>query len=290
MTFQPEDEADIPALAERAMFVMPLDDRPILPFYEGAYAGGFVALHPFFEIPGLDPALCEHGTHIVERGEIPTGADILAWAEQDRALKAVGKTVDADAVDLAAKLRGRPIGWREMLAAAGFADHAALNGALRTHIRGLRPQFADPEGAERLVRLCAQRRIFPPTEGMFQPVMENALRQFLEACDLKRIVWADEFDADTARKIDLRDLPRDKLWVAGAATPDYVPRRLFASDGSLFLCVHWDSFFTLILGSEERLAKGAPQTFFEGFGCSHETEIAWNRQEALPLVGAPRNG
>ncbi|MCO6392677.1 DUF2711 family protein [Aliihoeflea aestuarii] len=281
---------NIAALAEQGMFRMPMADTPILPFYGGAYDRGFVALHPFVTIDGLDPAQCEHGTHIVERSEIPDGVDIVAWADEHRAGERKNMVIDADQVDHAAKIRGRPVGWRQMGEAVGFTDHLALNRALRTHIRALRPEFADPEGAAKLVAHCAQRRIFLPTEGEFQPVMERAMLRFLTAAGLDRIIWADEFDADSAQQICLDDFPSEGRWIEGKATPDFRPRRLFAGDGSLFVCVDWDSFFTLILGSERRLAAGRPETCFEGFRCARETEIFWIFQEPLPLVGTPWAG
>ncbi|MGH6780573.1 MAG: hypothetical protein ACREB5_00505, partial [Sphingomonadaceae bacterium] len=125
--------------SEKALFGPP-EDTPILPWYDGAYTVAFVALHPFFRVPGLDPAICEYGTLILDGCDRPDGADFLDWTNGAVAERRTGKELDGAAIDNVAKRFAEPFGWRSICEEVGFSDHRDLNRALRTSIGGLKPE------------------------------------------------------------------------------------------------------------------------------------------------------
>ena len=112
----------------------PPDDTPILPWFGGVYTHGFVALHPFFTVEGLDPKTCDYGTLVLSGAAAPAALGLLDWADEQEANRRVGKEISPDAVDGAAKRHGRQISWRTVCQQAGFADHCEMDQALRTSI------------------------------------------------------------------------------------------------------------------------------------------------------------
>jgi len=55
---------------ERVKF-QPPDDTAMLPWYNGAYSHGFIALHPFFTVQGLDPETCDYRTIVLAASDQP---------------------------------------------------------------------------------------------------------------------------------------------------------------------------------------------------------------------------
>lgn len=261
----------------------PPDEGAMLPWYEGAYTHAFVALHPFFAIEGLDPTHCNHGPLVLTRNETNTGIDIVQWMNEALESQASGKELNAEAVNAAAKRFGSPLGWRALCDRAGFADHCALDRALRTQIGGLKAQFEDKPGAARLERYCRENHLFPPTAGYFQPVMQQALAELFQRAGIDPLWVAEEFGDDEILQ-PLSAMRGDEPWDSADGMPHYGVRRLFAPDRSLFAWVHWDSFFTVILGTEMRLRDLNLASLFEGFWCSEETHVYWLNQPCLPLV------
>jgi len=158
----------------------PPDDTSILPWFNGAYAHGFVALHPFFTVKGLDPNTCEHGTLALSGSAAPAALGLLEWADEEAANRRVGKEINLERVDGAAKRYGRQVGWRTICQQADFANHCDLDRALRTSIGGLRHGLADVAKSERLISYCSQHGIFPPNEGRFEPRCKPTSPQSLD--------------------------------------------------------------------------------------------------------------
>lgn len=261
----------------------PPDNTPILPWYGDAFQHAFVALHPFYAVDGLHPGSCESGSLILLRSEMPDDVGLIEWADEATAERKVGKEIDADALDEIAKRFARTIGWRAVGREAGFADHCELDRALRTNIHGLRDDLADPASAERLLRYCDREALFLPTEGRFEPQMQHALMQMFARAGHRDIVAGDEF-GEEERLVAVSALSGEKPWVGVEDVPAYGARRLFAPDRSLLAWVHWDSFYTLILGTEAALAGVRLDQLFEGFWCNTATTTYWLNQPPLRLV------
>ena len=262
----------------------PPDDTAMLPWYEGAYSHGFIALHPFFTVEGLDPACCEHGTLILTRSDIPCNFNVLAWSKQRLEDRRVGKQVSSVAVGDIVKRLGRNLSWDSICKGAGFSNHCELNRALLTHISALNPNYSDVTGAKRLVDYCTEEKIFLPTEGRFQPLMEHALVDLFERTGFDNVVAGDEF-GEEERLVSLSTLKANATWSDNPILPSSASmRRLLAPDHSLFAWVHWDSFFTVIFMNDYLLEKEHCAAGLEGFWCSYETRVGWTFQPCISLA------
>lgn len=255
----------------------------MLGWYSGAYTHGFVALHPFFTVEGLDPKTCEHGTLILLGSAAPTAQGLLEWVDEKATDRRVGKEINAEGVDGAAKRFGRKVNWRTICREAGFTDHCDLDRALRTSIGGLKHHVADTTKSDRLASYCSQHRIFPPNEGRFEPLMQASLATVFGRAGHHQLLVGDEFGQDE-RLVDVSLLERCDLWDGMAELPQYGVKRLIALDRSLLVWVHWDSFYTLILGTAKALEGLRIAELFEGFWCSEETQSYWLTQPCIPLV------
>ena len=261
----------------------PPDDTAILPWYEGAYTHAFVALSPFYTVEGLDPARCENGNLILLRSDAPDDVELMQWTEHEAGKRRVGKEIDADALDRIAARFGRAVPWRKVCRDAGFADHHELDRALRSLIKGLRSDLESPILAERLRAHCTGAGLFLPTEGCFEPLVQAALVELFRRAGHAEVVVGDEF-GDDERVMDLALLAKKIPWYQSNGMPAYGVRRLFSADRSLFVWVHWDSFYIVILGTEHSLASVKLADLFEGFWCSAVTKTYWLLQDCIPLV------
>lgn len=261
----------------------PPDDTPIMPWYGGAYSHGFVALHPFFTVEGLNPNTCEHGTLVLSRSSAPADLGLIEWADEESAKRRVGKEITPEGVDGLAKRFGQQISWRTMCQQTNFTNHCELDRALRTSIDGLRHDLENTAASDRLNSYCAQHGIFKPNEGSFQPLMQFSLAGIFRRAGFKNIIVGDEF-GDDERSVEISRLERDELWDGMAELPSFGVKRLIAPDRSLLVWIHWDSFYTLILGTAEALHDLKINQIFEGFWCSDETNTYWLTQACIPLV------
>ena len=113
--------------------------------------------------------------------------------------------------------------------------------------------------------------------------MQTSLATVFKRTGNNRLIVGDEF-GDDERLVDTSLLGRSDLWDGMAGLPQYGVKRLIAPDRSLLAWVHWDSFYTLILGKAEALQDLKIANLFEGFWCSDETESYWLTQRCIPLV------
>ncbi len=261
----------------------PPDDTPIMGWYDGVYSHGFVALHPFFTIEGLDPNACEHGTLVLSGREAPREFGLMEWADEEAAQRRVGKEITAEGVGGLAKRYGQQVSWRMMCQQGNFGNHCELDRALRTGIGGLRQDLADTAASNRLAYYCSEHRIFTPNEGRFEPLMQSSLASLFRGAGFLEAMVGDEF-GDDERLVNINLLERDELWDGMTELPQYGIKRLIAPDHSLLVWVHWDSFYTLILGTADSLRELRIDRSFEGFWCSDETDTYWLNQACLPLI------
>lgn len=261
----------------------PPEESEMMPWYNQTFDHGFIALHPFFAIDGLNPSLCDHGTHVFSGSERPEGVGLLEWMDEKSAARREGKELFSGSIPEIAKRFGRRIGWREICQAVGLQDHCALDQALRTNIMGLRKELAAPAAAQAMTDYCEAAQIFLPTEGSFQPLMETALVALLRRAGLTEIIVANEF-GDDEKSMPVEALEGEVAWELRDDLVKWGVRRLVAPDRSLLIWVHWDSFYTAIFGTEERLRDTQVSADLEGFWCSAKTTTYWLNEDAVPLV------
>ena len=250
----------------------PPTDRPLLE--GGPFEAGYIAVHPFFEISGVDPALSDYGTVIVHRTQY--AEDSIDEILEQIDVSGKGR-IAADTVAVLAKARGRLLLWKEIGAATGLRTFSSLNRALLTTIGALRKQYEDRETASRIQDYCRMRQIFMPTEGQIQPTMERQIASLFRKAGVQELEVAGEFDK-TGVAIDVSVLQGDQPWnITGLK---HRPTRLYALDRSLLVAVDWDSFFTFVAGKRARLRRSEIESDFEGFACSSETLQDWWREDA----------
>lgn len=113
--------------------------------------------------------------------------------------------------------------------------------------------------------------------------MQTSLAAVFRRAGTNRLIVGDEF-GDDERLVDTSLLEQGDLWDGMAELPQYGVKRLIAPDHSLLAWVHWDSFYTLILGKAEAFQGLKIARLFEGFWCSDETESYWLTQPCIPLA------
>jgi len=114
--------------------------------------------------------------------------------------------------------------------------------------------------------------------------MQANLATVFRRAGFSQLIVGDEF-GDDERLVDTSLLEQGDLWDGMAELPQYGVKRLIAPDQSLLAWVHWDSFYTLLLGKAEAFQGLKITSLFEGSWCSEETESYWFRQPCIPLVG-----
>ncbi len=259
----------------------PAGDGPWLTFYGGAYDAAFVAVHPFYTIPGHQSREYAPRTVHIKRSALGadlSGSQLVAAADQIAGAHCLGR-LDPSLVDGLAKQSGCQVTWKQLGSQVGLDTLGAVNRALCTSIGSLRAEFADPDGARRLARYCDTHAVFIPSDGRFQPVMQRAIARLFRESGVNMVEAAAEFD-ETGRQLLPATLDADGPWDDETGVPKNTTR-LFATDRSLLVTVEWDSFFTLICGRAERLAHVPVADLFDGFWCDASTSNSWWRGHML---------
>lgn len=264
-------------------------ERPILGWFDGRYTRCFVALHPFFRIPGMDPAQCIHGAVVLEASDMPEGVGFLEWNDQQYQSRLEGRLFESEDVDEAARLYGERISWREICHDAGFGDHNALTTGLLSSTHALRAAYHDAQGAKRIEDYCATEKIFPPTDNEFQPLMHHDFCALFDAYGVQRVVMKDEYGF-VEETVSLSYVKECGIQPTREASEAYNPTCVLTEDQSLRICVEFDCFVALIFEQDDRLPKEVIENLFEGFWCTPDTSLAWRRQPLQPLTGGSYKG
>ena len=239
---------------------------PYLDWYRGKFAGVFVALHPFFKIEGIAPEDVDWGTHAFERADIPASTDLLSELERLSALRSYGK-IAAEDVEALIPHRAEVVTWEEIRQLSDLATLGEVNRALSAGIKALKRKFVDLEGLGRLERACRDGGIFQPTEGRFQVLHRGLISGIFKQAASPNIIGED---------ISETRYVHEELF---GVEWDHSQRRLWASDESMLVVVDWDSFFTLICMSEDRLMT-VDLSAFDGFWAEGSAGHHWWMPEA----------
>ncbi len=132
----------------------PPDDTPMLPCYQGAYHHGFIALHPFYTVEGLDPRAYAYESVVLEASDRPAETDFLEWMDEQSASKNAAKAIPDHSFFDIVKQSGRCIGWQDICLETGLHDHRQLDRALRTRILGLKRELEDRDAAALITEHC----------------------------------------------------------------------------------------------------------------------------------------
>lgn len=258
-------------------------NRPILSWFDGAYERCFIALHPFFVIPGLDPARCQHGPVISLFSDIPTGVPFLEWIQAHTEAVLEDKELDSEAVEEAAKLYGTPIDWHQVCREAGFASHLELHLALLSSIHALNAGYHSQSLVDRLNDYCAANKIFPPTASEFQVLMSSAVCAVLTADGETHYVMSDEF-RQAEETVSIEYLKECGITPTSTAPKSYAPVSVSSKNERLVITVEHDCLFTLIFERDKLLPRETIERLFEGFWCGEDTTLGWWHDSQQPLI------
>jgi Protein of unknown function (DUF2711) len=211
-------------------------DGKILEHYAGTFEAVYVSLNPFIKPIAIDNAEFKPGTY-------PSRANIVTNCES--------------------------VSWSEVSQRAELPSIAAVDIGLRTQIGGLRKELENQNYAAAIEALCETQGILPPTEGTFSELLHDKILQSIQRLGYEWLWIGDEFD--TERK--LRWIDDIKNQEDGLTTGRF---NVFTPDKQLLWTIHWDSHFSFLCSSHERLASIQAASDLEGFFCTSSTEVYWS--------------
>jgi hypothetical protein len=211
-------------------------DGKILQHYAGTFEAVYVSLNPFIRPVGIDSAEFKPGTY-------PNRASIVKNCE--------------------------PVLWSEVLQQTNLPSIAAVDIALRTQIGGLRKDLENQNYAAAIEALAVSQSILPPNEGLFSELLHDRILKSIQGLGYEWLWIGDEFD--TERK--LRWIEDLKSQEDGLTLGRF---NVFTPDKQLLWTIHWDSHFSFLCSTHERLANIQAMSGLEGFFCDASTEVYWS--------------
>lgn len=227
-------------LPERDRYASCPSEGKILEYYSGIFEAVYVLLSPFKKSEHISEEICCPNSY-------PGRQAVL------EACKAVS--------------------WREISDLSQLPSLAAVDIGLRTQISGLNRYFENRDYAQRLDALCEAKGIVPPAEGEHPDLLHNEVLEIFQELGYEWVWVGDEFC--TERQLHwIDDLKQEKVpTIAGHCN-------VFSPDKAMLWTVHWDSHFTFLCSSNEKLKQIHVDDRLEGFFCTPSTEVYWSVQKA----------
>ena len=216
-------------------FVYPPYGMSLAEAYGGRFESAFVVLHPFIRMP-----------------------EQMAWKitrqyPDDRQITAIGT-------------RYR---WADVGIETALSSCARINQALLTSTGALKGDMAYPYGSDVLRHYLESGAVWMPSEGRFEPLLQQDFVRVFEAAAMEELVFVPEFaDAQPVVRLSIAELQDGSI-------PFPVCGTLLAPDASFLFTVDWDSFFTLFYGSRAFIEEVTRSLRVEGFFATGNTEHAW---------------
>jgi hypothetical protein len=211
-------------------------DGKILEHYAGTFEAVYVSLSPFIKPISIDKAEFKPGTY-PSRASIATNCEAVSWSD-------------------AARLARLP-------------SLAAVDIGLRTGIGGLKKELENQSYDAAIESLYDTHSILRPNEGVFSDLLYEKSLESIQKLGYEWLWVGNEFD--TERKLH---------WIEDLKSNDEGLTRgrfnVFTPDKRLLLTVHWDSHFSFLCSSEEKLRAIQEASGFEGFFCTPSTEVYWS--------------
>lgn len=216
-------------------YVYPEYGVPLIEAYGGAFESVFIVLHPFIQMP-----------------------ESLGWSAK--------RQYPDDSFILS---HGARYSWMDVVARTGLHSCARLNQALLTSIGSLKDELADPAGRDVLQGFLQTQPVWMPTEGRFEPLLQDQFLTAFEASGAAELVFVPEFpEADSVVRLAVAGLKDSSI-----PFPNY--GTLVAASESFLFTVDWDSFFTLFYGPKAFVSRMVEKLKLEGFFATPNTDHAW---------------
>jgi hypothetical protein len=208
----------------------------ILEYYAGIFEAVYVALHPFIDVAQVEAERFRPGTY-------PGRQFILKNC--------------------------RAVSWAEVMCRTGLPSLKSVDIGLRTMIRGLKEEFSNPQSASAIESLAESNQILAPPEGCFSDLLHDKILLSIQNLGYDWVWVGDEFG--TERKL---------YWIDDLKNSDSGPTaghsNVFTPDKALLWTTHWDSHFSFLCSSREKLMAIQEANDFEGFFCDPDTEVYWS--------------
>jgi hypothetical protein len=216
-------------------FVYPPYDAPLAEAYGGRFESVYVILHPFVGVP-----------------------EPLSWKAE--------KQYPSDEQILS---QGTKVPWAQVAAQTGLSACAKVNQALLTSIGSIGEELRDLPASDALTSFLQSGSVWMPTEGRFEPLLQDDFLHAFIAAGLDELIFVPEFPhADPIQRLNVSKLGSREISFPGRGT-------LAAPDASFLLTVDWDSFFTLFYGPQAFVAEVSRRRNLEGFFATPTTEHFW---------------
>jgi hypothetical protein len=211
-------------------------DGEILQHYSGTFEAVYVSLNPFIKPITIDQEEFKPGTY-------PNRRDIVKNCE--------------------------PVIWSDVAKLAELPSLEAVDIGLRTRIGGLKKELQNHSYAAAIDALIETHGILPPPEGFLSDLIHDRVLQSIQELGYEWLWIGDEFC--TERKLH---------WIDDLKNQEHGPSRgrvnLFTPDKQLLWTIHWDSHFSFLCSSKEKLAAIHNTSGIEGFWCTPSTEVYWS--------------
>lgn len=167
----------------------PSHDIPVLQWWENVYDHVFVALHPFFRVPGHSPRTAAFGPEHIERSGLSwEGFRKLALEERNRPNAA------PDDFDATIKKLGRPVSWEQVNTIVGARPFPEFSLAVWMATVEFRRDDSDEDLIRQILEFADQTDLYLPEEDLFPAIYETALGHMFESLGISNLVIDDEFD------------------------------------------------------------------------------------------------
>ena len=211
-------------------------DGGILEYYAGTFEAVYISLNPFLKPISIKKAEFKPGTY-------PNRASIATNCE--------------------------PVSWSEVAQLAKLPSLAAVDIGLRTGIGGLKKELENQNYTAVIDALGDTHGILSPIEGLFSDLLHDKILQSVQGLGYEWLWVGDEFC--TERKLH---------WIDDLKNQDEgLTRRrfnVFTPDKQLLWTSHWDSHFSFLCSSHEKLNAIQNLSNLEGFFCTESTEVYWS--------------
>ena len=220
----------------------PKYEVPFKKWYEGHYECCFVLLHPFIGLPQ----------------EATAGVDDHPREELVRSA-------------------GFKVPWSEVATSTGIGSCAHLNNALLTSIAAITPRFQDGGGAAALVEWLEKQPVWPPSEGVFEELLEVDILWAFRHAGESVVHGIEELGLGSGSR-PIQEIEATNCGLQGVFGG--VHGSVFPASQDFLFVVDWDSFFTLFCGKQDFVGSVVAERQLEGFFSDESTSHWWSLPEA----------
>tara|TARA_R110001592_G_C12969976_1_gene733159 strand:- start:66 stop:863 length:798 start_codon:yes stop_codon:yes gene_type:complete len=229
----------------------------ILDYFKDYYNTGFIALIPFFKIDSYN-----------NDNKNFTNFEFLE--SKSSLFLSVRANNQQYPSDLEKYERGEIITWENIINGSDINDKSDVLKALRTNSGFYRPVFKRPDLMNKLNDYTSKKKIWQPTEGVFDVFSKISIYKTLKLLNKKKIVIEDVF-REESRIINIENLTE----IDFINSLNHQDEFLYSEDKEILFAIDSDSFFFLILANNDIMNLIISANLFEGFKCEQDTKDGW---------------